>query len=173
MLIPFLLVSFYLEKGDVKIITTAIFLIACLTDFFDGYLSRKWSTQSRFGTMLDPIADKLLVTTALCLIITEETWLVLPAVVIICREIFISGLREFLGKTNDVELPVTNLAKWKTASQMVSLILLILTSGSIEGISVTINILYYLGCIVFWLSAGLTLYTGYKYYIAAKRQNLL
>ena len=171
-LIPFLLISFYLEKGDVKIISTTIFVIASLTDFLDGYLSRKWSVQSRFGAMLDPIADKLLIATALCLIITEEAWLVLPSVVIICREIFVSGLREFLGKSGDIELPVTNLAKWKTASQMLATTLLILTSGSIEGIDVTINILYYVGCIVFWLAAALTLYTGYKYYSAAKQQNL-
>jgi cardiolipin synthase (CMP-forming) len=171
-LIPFLLISFYLEKGEIKTISTFIFLIASISDFLDGYLSRKWSVQSRFGAMLDPIADKLLVATALCLIITEETWLVLPTVIIICREIFISGLREFLGKNGDVEMPVTKLAKWKTASQMVATTLLILTSGNIEGTNVTINILYYLGCIVFWLSAGLTLYTGYKYYLAAKQQNL-
>ena len=172
-LIPFLMMAFYFEKGEVKIITTSIFLLASISDFLDGYLSRKWGVTSRFGAMLDPIADKLLIATALCLVITEESWLVLPAVVIICREIFISGLREFLGKNGDVQMPVTNLAKWKTASQMIATTLLLLTCGSIIDITVTINILYYLGCIVFWLSAGLTLYTGYKYYMAAKEQNLL
>ena len=172
-LIPFLLLSFYFEKGEIKIISTVIFLIASLSDFFDGYLSRKWNATSRFGTMLDPIADKLLITTALCLIITEETWLVFPTIIIICREIFISGLREFLGKNNDVEIPVTELAKWKTASQMLSVTLLLLTSGNIGGTNVAINVLYYIGCIVFWLSAGLTLYTGYIYFISAKRQKLI
>ncbi len=172
-LIPFLLISFYFEKGDIKTISAAIFLIASFSDFLDGYLSRKWHVESRFGAMLDPIADKLLVATALCLVITEEAWLVIPTVVIICREIFISGLREFLGKSGDIEMPVSNLAKWKTASQMAATTLLLLTSGIIANPTVTINILYYLGCIIFWLSAGLTLYTGYKYYIAAKQQDLI
>jgi phosphatidylglycerophosphate synthase len=91
---------------------------------------------------------------------------------IICREIFISGLREFLGKTNNVEIPVTELAKWKTASQMLSVTLLILTSGKVETGGFIINI-YYIACMIFWLSAGLTLYTGYQYFSSARQQNLI
>ena len=172
-LIPVLIVSFFLELGTLKIVSSAIFAIAGISDFLDGYLSRKWNVQSRFGKMLDPIADKLIVSTALCLVITQEPWLVLPTVVIICREIFISGLREFLGKSDNIELPVTNLAKWKTASQILSIILLILTCGKIADQTVFINILYYLGCLFFWGSAGLTLYTGYLYYKEAKLQKLI
>ncbi len=172
-LIPILIISFYLEKGDVRIITAALFLIAAISDFFDGYLSRKWNVTSRLGAMLDPIADKLIVTSCLCLIITEESWLVLPAIAIICREIFISGMREYLGKTSDLEMPVTNLAKWKTTAQLASVTLLLLTSGIIAQPTVFTNIIYYLGCILFWVAAGLTLYTGYKYLAAVRAQNLL
>ena len=172
-LIPVLIVAFYLEQGNVRNLTCAIFLIASISDFLDGYLSRKWQVTSRYGAMLDPIADKLIVATALCLVITEETWLAIPAIAILCREIFISGLREFLGRTGDVEMPVTKLAKWKTASQMVAVTLLLLTSGYISTPTTSTNIIYYLGCALIWISAGLTLYTGYQYYKAAKDQNLI
>lgn len=172
-LIPFFVAAFYLEKGELKQISCIIFLIAAISDFFDGYLSRLWNVSSRYGAMLDPIADKLIVVTALCLIITEESWLSIPAILIICREIFISGLREFLGKDGNFEMPVTNLAKWKTASQMVSITLLILTSGFIANPTVLINVLYCLGCTIFIVSVGLTLYTGYQYYKSAKDQNLV
>lgn len=123
--------------------------------------------------MMDQISDKLVVTTALCLVITAESWLAIPAIAIICREIFISGLREHLAKSGGIDVPVTKLAKYKTTAQMVSIILLLLTSGIIIEPTVFINIIYGLGCVLIWLSAGLTLYTGYNYYIAAKRQNLL
>ncbi len=172
-IIPFLVLSFYLERGDLKFITTLLFVLASLSDFLDGYLSRKWNTTSQYGAMLDQISDKLIVTTALCLIITDENWLAIAAIATICREIFISGLREYLGKSGDISVPVTKLAKWKTASQMASIILLLLTSGNIANPGVTINMIYGLGCVLIWVSTGLTLYTGYNYYIAAKRQNLL
>ncbi len=172
-LIPLLVIIFYSEKGDLKTISTLLFLIAAITDFFDGYLSRKWEVTSRYGAMLDPIADKLMVTAALCLIITDESWLAIPAIAIICREIFISGLREFLGKEGNIEMPVTKLAKWKTTSQMAAITLLIYTSGHIPEVSVLVNFIYTLGCIGLWASAGLTLYTGWQYYRVAKNNNLL
>jgi cardiolipin synthase len=172
-IIPLMILTYFLEKDQVKIYTALLFLLASVSDFLDGYLSRKWQVQSKFGTMLDPIADKLLVAAALCLIITEEEWLVVPAILIISREIFISGLREFLGNTANFEMPVSKLAKWKTASQMVSVLFLILTSGPIMGATALTNIFFTIGCIGLWVSAGLTLYTGYQYFSAAKNQNLI
>lgn len=172
-LIPFLVASFYVERGELRYITSLLFVLAAISDFLDGYLSRKWNVTSRYGAMMDQISDKLVVTTALCLIITSESWLAIPAIATICREIFISGLREYLGKSSGVEVPVSKLAKWKTASQMLSIILLLLTSGNAVNPAVTINIIYGLGCVLIWVSAGLTLYTGYNYFVAAKRQNLI
>jgi CDP-diacylglycerol--glycerol-3-phosphate 3-phosphatidyltransferase len=172
-IIPLMVISFFVEKDELKIVTASLFLLASISDFLDGYLSRKWKVESKFGTMLDPIADKLLVAAALCLIITEEEWLVVPAILIISREIFISGLREFLGKTANIEMPVSKLAKWKTASQMVSIIFLILTAGTIINSDIFITIVFIIGCIALWISAGLTLYTGYQYVAEAKRKELI
>ncbi|MFV2038008.1 MAG: CDP-diacylglycerol--glycerol-3-phosphate 3-phosphatidyltransferase [Paracoccaceae bacterium] len=103
-----------------------IFVLAALTDWFDGYLARAWKQETRFGTMLDPIADKAMVVIALMVIIgysSMSPWLVLPTTVILFREVFVSGLREFLGDTAGT-LKVTVLAKWKTTAQMVAIAVL-------------------------------------------------
>jgi cardiolipin synthase len=100
-----------------------LFLTAAVTDWFDGYLARAWKQETRLGTMLDPIADKAMVVIALMVIIgfsSWSPWLVLPATVILFREVFVSGLREFLGDTAGT-LKVTRLAKWKTTFQMVAI----------------------------------------------------
>ncbi|MGV6811532.1 MAG: CDP-diacylglycerol--glycerol-3-phosphate 3-phosphatidyltransferase [Brevirhabdus sp.] len=103
-----------------------LFVVAALTDFLDGYLARAWNQQSRFGAMLDPIADKAMVVIAL-LVITGfsgmNPWILLPATLILFREVFVSGLREFLGAQAGL-LKVTRLAKWKTTSQMVAIAVL-------------------------------------------------
>ncbi|WP_193139865.1 MULTISPECIES: CDP-diacylglycerol--glycerol-3-phosphate 3-phosphatidyltransferase [unclassified Meridianimarinicoccus] len=108
-----------------------IFVLAAVTDWFDGYLARKLNQQTRFGAMLDPIADKAMVIISICVILALsglDPWLTLPAVVILFREVFVSGLREFLGSDASL-LQVTKLAKWKTTAQMVAIPLLLLSLG--------------------------------------------
>jgi CDP-diacylglycerol--glycerol-3-phosphate 3-phosphatidyltransferase len=109
----------------------ALFGLAAITDFFDGYLARLWKQESRLGAMLDPIADKAMVVIAL-LVITGysgmDPWLILPATAILFREVFVSGLREFLGDTAGL-LKVTKLAKWKTTAQMTAIAVLFLAMG--------------------------------------------
>ena len=116
-----------------------LFISAAITDFFDGYLARLWKQESKFGAMLDPIADKAMVVIAL-LIITGYSgmnpWLILPATAILFREVFVSGLREYLGATAG-RLRVTRLAKWKTTAQMIAIAVLFLGTGleHLEGIA--------------------------------------
>jgi cardiolipin synthase (CMP-forming) len=139
----------------------AIFIAAAVTDFFDGYLARAWAQQSSLGRMLDPIADKLLVSAAILMLVANQTisgatlW---AAIVILCREILVSGLREYLAELR-VPVPVTAVAKWKTAVQLVALAFLIvgpsgeaIMRGSIET-----------GIVLLWIAAILTLYTGWDY----------
>ncbi|MDI3336853.1 CDP-diacylglycerol--glycerol-3-phosphate 3-phosphatidyltransferase [Defluviimonas aestuarii] len=117
----------------------ALFITAAITDFFDGYLARAWKQESKFGAMLDPIADKAMVVIAI-MVITGYSgmnpWLILPAALILFREVFVSGLREYLGTTAGL-LKVTKLAKWKTTAQMVAIAVLFLGTGleHLEGIA--------------------------------------
>jgi len=109
----------------------ALFISAAITDYFDGYLARLWKQESRFGAMLDPIADKAMVVIAIMILTGYNgmnPWLILPATVILFREVFVSGLREFLGAASRT-LKVTNLAKWKTTTQMVAIAVLFLGTG--------------------------------------------
>lgn len=140
----------------------ALYVFACVTDFLDGYLARSWDQQSGFGRMLDPIADKLLVASLLLMLVGTDRLhgaAILPAGIILCREILVSGLREYLA-TLRVPLPVTRLAKWKTTVQMVALgILVVGDSGPRLG-EVT---LAQIGVVGLWIAAALTVYTGYDY----------
>jgi len=163
-LIPFLIVSFYFEEG-VRYITASIFVIASITDFFDGYLSRKWEVTSKFGELMDPIADKLIVATALILIVASDDSNMIAAIGIMCREIYISGLREYTAK-HEVNVPVTKLAKWKTALQMFAIILLLAATGAIG------SPIYYIGSVSLWLAFAITFYTGFLYYKSAKEEGL-
>ncbi len=148
-------------------VALAVFIAAAVTDFFDGYLARAWEQQSSLGRMLDPIADKLLVASCLLMLAAEETirgWTLLAAVVILCREILVSGLREYLAELR-VSVPVTRLAKWKTSAQLVAIGFLIAGEagdGIVPGIT-------QFGILLLWLSALLTLYTGYDYMRAGLR----
>jgi len=148
-------------------VALAIFIGAGVTDFLDGYLARVWSQHSSLGRMLDPIADKLLVASCLLMLAAEETirgWTLLAAVVILCREILVSGLREYLAELQ-VGVPVTRLAKWKTSGQMVAIGFLIAGEAGdrvVPGVS-------QVGILLLWLSALLTLYTGYDYMRAGLR----
>jgi cardiolipin synthase len=138
-----------------------IFIAAGVTDFLDGYFARIWGQQSSLGRMLDPIADKLLVASCLLMLAAEETirgWSLLAAVVILCREILVSGLREYLAELR-VSVPVTRLAKWKTTLQLVAVGFLI--AG--EAGDIILPVITQIGITLLWLSALLTLYTGWDY----------
>ncbi len=140
----------------------AAFLIACVTDFLDGYLARAWRQQSSFGRFLDPIADKLLVASVLLVLVGIDRLPgihILPAVVILWREILVSGLREHLAQLN-VGLPVTWLAKWKTTLQMIALGFLVVGQ---HGPNIGILTVTDIGLIGLWAAAILTLITGYDY----------
>jgi cardiolipin synthase (CMP-forming) len=145
----------------------AIYVAACITDWLDGFLARVWRQQSVLGRMLDPIADKLLVGTTL-LVLTHDQTIARPhlaaAIIILCREILVSGLREFLAELN-VKVHVTQLAKWKTTLQMVALgILLAGPAGDKIVSGVTTG-----GLALLWVAALLTLWTGFDYLKAAVR----
>ena len=142
-------------------VALAVFIAAGVTDFFDGYLARIWSQQSSLGRMLDPIADKLLVASCLLMLAAEDTihgWALLAAVVILCREVLVSGLREYLAELR-VSVPVTRLAKWKTTLQLVAVGFLICGEAGDAIVPVVTRI----GITLLWLSAILTLYTGWDY----------
>ena len=172
-----------------------LFILAAITDFFDGYLARKWGQESRFGAMLDPIADKAMVVIAL-LVITGVSgmnpWILLPATMILFREVFVSGLREFLGDQAK-QLKVTTLAKWKTTAQMVAIAVLFaqgvfehyffmhsygmdqqiladILNGQEEDIfglawkQMGMNYSFVLGVVLLWIAGILTFITGYDYF---------
>ena len=134
--VPIMFLYFHRPLADWFALT--LFVSAAITDYFDGYLARLWKQESKFGAMLDPIADKAMVVIAL-LIITGYSgmnpWLILPATVILFREVFVGGLREYLGHKAGL-LKVTRLAKWKTSAQMVAIAVLFLGTGleHLEGI---------------------------------------
>jgi cardiolipin synthase (CMP-forming) len=142
-------------------VALAVFIAAGVTDFFDGYLARAWGQQSSLGRMLDPIADKLLVASCLLMLAAEDTihgWALLAAVVILCREVLVSGLREYLAELR-VSVPVTRLAKWKTTLQLIAVGFLICGDAGDAIVPVVTQI----GIVLLWLSALLTLYTGWDY----------
>jgi cardiolipin synthase len=145
-----------------------IFISAGVTDVLDGYFARKWGEQSSFGRMLDPIADKLLVASCLLMLAADGTirgWSLWAAIVILCREILVSGLREYLAELR-VSVPVTQLAKWKTTLQLVAVGFLIAGKAGDAILPVVTPI----GLALIWLSALLTLYTGWDYFHAGVRQ---
>lgn len=144
-----------------------LFIAAGVTDFLDGYFARMWAQQSSLGRMLDPIADKLLVAACLLMLAAGSTirgWTLLAAVIILCREILVSGLREYLAELR-VSVPVTRLAKWKTTGQMVAIGFLIAGEAGDRVVPVVSEV----GILLLWLSALLTLYTGYDYMRAGLR----
>jgi cardiolipin synthase len=141
-----------------------IFILAGISDFFDGYLARLWQMQSSLGRMLDPIADKLLVSAVLLILAGKDTLTGLnlwAAIIILCREILVSGLREFLAELQ-VSVPVTRLAKYKTAVQLVAVGFLI--AGPAGDKVLPYNT--YIGIAGLWVAALLTLYTGFDYFRA-------
>ena len=158
---------FFSTSNTARWTAFAIFVVAGLTDWLDGYLARIWEQQSALGRMLDPIADKLLVGATLLMLVYDQTiggWSILAAVIILSREILVSGLREFLAELN-VKIHVTQLAKWKTTFQLVALAML-LAGPAVEPILPDVT---EVGILILWISAVLTLFTGYDYLKAAIR----
>src|ERR1700729_3667755 len=150
-------------------VALAIFIAAGVSDFLDGYLARIWGQQSSLGRMLDPIADKLLVSSCLLMLAAESTihgWALLAAVVILCREVLVSGLREYLAELR-VSVPVTRLAKWKTTLQLIAVGFLIAGEAGNAIVPIVIGIeepvVTWIGTMLLWLSALLTIYTGWDY----------
>ena len=138
-----------------------VFTAAAVTDFFDGYLARIWKQQSLLGRMLDPIADKLLVVTTILVVVANQTlagWTIWAAIIILCREILVSGLREHLAELK-VRLPVSAIAKWKTTVQLFALGFFIVGPAGEVMLPGTVVI----GSALLWIAAVLTLYTGFDY----------
>ncbi|MCK4711281.1 MAG: CDP-diacylglycerol--glycerol-3-phosphate 3-phosphatidyltransferase [Marinosulfonomonas sp.] len=196
---PALAVMFlYFSRPLADWFALVLFVSAALTDFVDGYLARAWKQESKFGAMLDPIADKAMVLIALLVIIGfsgVKPWILLPATMIFFREVFVSGLREFLGDKAG-QLKVTNLAKWKTTAQMIAIAVLFsqgifehylvmqsfgmdqqmfdaIISGAEEDYlgliwkNTGMIWSYYGGIALLWIAAGLTLITGWDYFVKA------
>lgn len=161
MVIPVLIASFFMEQPLGSHIAFVTFALAGITDFFDGYLARATGSVSKIGQFLDPIADKLMVG-AIIIMVVSIGWVsnlhVIAAVIIMCRELLVSGLREFLAGIQ-VSVPVTILAKWKTTVQMIALGALCWSEGAVVFGIPALEI----GLGLLWLAAALTLYTGYDY----------
>ncbi|WP_419910612.1 CDP-diacylglycerol--glycerol-3-phosphate 3-phosphatidyltransferase [Hoeflea sp.] len=141
-----------------------LYIVASITDFFDGYLARIWNQTSNIGRMLDPIADKLLVSSILLLLAADGTiagWTIWAAIIILCREILVSGLREYLAELK-VSVPVTWIAKWKTTVQMIAIGFLLAGPAGEAYIPHTTAI----GIGLLWIAALITIYTGYDYFRA-------
>lgn len=193
---PGLVVMFlYFARPYADLFALVLFVVAAVTDWFDGFLARAWNQQSRFGAMLDPIADKAMVVIALMVIAGfqgMDPWILLPATVIIFREVFVSGLREFLGAKAGL-LAVTKLAKWKTTAQMIAIAALfstgvfehylgmhsfgmdvdmvrgILFEGAPDEMGLKwkyhgMNYSWSIGVALLWIAAALTMWTGWDYF---------
>ena len=164
-IVPFFVLAFYLPGFYGDLTAFALFVIASFTDFLDGMLARMMGEESKLGELLDPIADKIIVATALILLVMSGTirhYEVIAAIIILTREILISGLREFLAR-GQIKLPVTNLAKLKTFLQMVAISLLLTGETGNKILNFQGYNAQTIGMILLWLSAFLTLYTGYEY----------
>jgi CDP-diacylglycerol--glycerol-3-phosphate 3-phosphatidyltransferase/cardiolipin synthase len=164
-IVPFFVISFFLPGFYGEIIPFLLFLLASFTDFLDGLLARLYREESKLGELLDPIADKIIVSAALILLVMNETiqnYEVIAAIVILIREILISGLREFLSDVQ-VKIPVSSLAKSKTFIQMFSIAILLTGETGNKIINFEDYDAQTIGIILLWLSAFLTLYTGYDY----------
>lgn len=160
-IVPLLVLVMFIPVNAARWFAVIIFTLAAITDFFDGYLARKHNVQSDLGTLLDPIADKFLVLASLLMLIAIGTlsgFNVVAAIIILGREILVSGLREFLANAS-IKLPVTQLAKWKTTIQMVAIGFLIAGPAGSTLIPGSIII----GHVGLWAAAIITVITGYQY----------
>lgn len=158
--IPLIAALLFLDPPIFRWVALILFAVACITDFFDGYIARRMDQVSALGRFLDPIADKLVVGAILMALVATQKiagWSVLPALIIMCREIMVSGLREYLAELK-VGVPVSMLAKWKTTAQMIALGFLIVGNAGPDWLPVT-----EIGDGLLWLAAVLTVVTGYDY----------
>jgi len=170
--VPLIVLCFFVEgrlaSSDwARWAALTLFVIASITDFLDGYLARIWNQTSNIGRMLDPIADKLLVASVLLLMAADGTiagWSLWAAITILCREILVSGLREYLAALK-VSVPVTRIAKWKTTLQMIAIAFLLAGPAGDKVLPYTTE----LGITFLWIAALLTIYTGYDYFRAGAK----
>ncbi len=179
-IIPLLVFSLYIPGMLANVVSAALFGIAAITDYFDGYFARSMKAQSNFGKCLDPIADKLLVIVAIVMLVKcnpENPWILFPGLIIICREVLVSGLREYLAEIR-VSVPVSNLAKYKTAVQMFAIGGLLLgengssyalynwIGGYVEMDTrfLLVSAIATAAKILFCTAAFLTVITGYAYF---------
>ena len=167
--VPLIVLCFFMEgrlqsSDFARWSAFGLFAIASITDYFDGYLARIWNQTSNIGRMLDPIADKLLVASVLLLMAADGTiagWTIWAAIIILCREILVSGLREYLAELK-VSVPVTRIAKWKTTLQMFAIGFLLAGPAGDKILPYTTEI----GITLLWVAAVITMYTGYDYFRA-------
>lgn len=157
LLIPVLVLFFYIEGIVAHYIVAGIFIFASITDYIDGSLARKLNANSNFGRMLDPIADKMLVVSTLLMLVDKRMAPVIPIVAILCREICVSGMREYLASYK-IKMPVSLLGKIKTVIQMTAIIILLL-GNDIIGVEYA----NYIGNVTIWIAASLTVFSGYIY----------
>ena len=165
-IVPFFVLAFYLPGFYGDLTALILFIVASFTDFLDGMLARMLGEESKLGELLDPIADKILVAAALILLVmngTIKNYEVIAAIIILTREILISGLREFLAK-GSITMHVTSLSKLKTFIQMVAIAILLTGESGNKVINFQDYNAQTIGIILLWLSAFLTLYTGYDYF---------
>ncbi|MDD3288473.1 MAG: CDP-diacylglycerol--glycerol-3-phosphate 3-phosphatidyltransferase [Alphaproteobacteria bacterium] len=166
LVIPVILILLVIHASWAAWLALVLFVLAGVTDWLDGYVARRDSQVSSFGRFLDPIADKLLVASVLLFLVNNgqinglSIW---PAVVILLREVAVSGLREFLAGVR-VSVPVSQLAKWKTTIQIVSLSFLIVGRYAPDFIPAT-----FIGDCCLWIAGGLTMFTGWDYWRASVR----
>ena len=164
-IVPIFVLAFFIPGFFGDLIPFFLFILASFTDYLDGLLARLFKEESRLGELLDPIADKIIVAAALILLVmngTIKNYEVIAAIIILTREILISGLREFLAITS-VSIQVTSLSKLKTLLQMLSIAILLTGESGNKLINFQDYNAQTIGIILLWLSAFLTLYTGYDY----------
>ena len=164
-IVPIFVLTFFIPGFFGDLIPLFLFVLASFTDYLDGLLARLFKEESKLGELLDPIADKILVSAALILLVmngTIKNFEVIAAIIILTREILISGLREFLAKVS-ITMPVTSLAKLKTFIQMLSIAILLTGDSGNKIINFQDYNAQTIGIILLWFSAFLTLYTGYDY----------
>ena len=161
-LIPVILYLLFSENPNIVLIAGLLFIVSSVSVYFDGYLARTLNPSSKLGTLLNPIADKLLIASVIVVLVDTgviSNIHVVPAIIILLREIAISGLREFLAKLN-TDMPVSKLAKYKTTFQMVSLSILIISLGFELN-----DLLWNIGLITLWIAAIITILSGYNYMV--------
>ena len=166
-IVPVFVFSFFIPGIVGDLVPFFLFVLASFTDYLDGFLARLYKEESKLGELLDPIADKILVASALILLVMNgiiKNYEVVAAIIILTREILISGLREFMAQKK-VALPVSNLAKFKTFIQMFSIALLLTGETGNKIINFQDYNAQTVGIILLWLAAALTLYTGYDYWV--------